>query len=219
MSDGWVWLNPETGFPDPSAFQQPAPSQAVVNDDGLVRIPGAAYRSYRPNVPIEPGTALAVRRDAVHSLWARPLVDVERERAEARAADDQRRREREQENAQARCFNAGLNVPARWLPDANVVASSDWAGRGYQRHTAVHHVRLVERLADGRLTREPGQFLCSGANRSKWGDLVSIEDRVREADAPVRVSCKACLSIASRWQGASEASPSTVGANVTDGRV
>lgn len=197
QSTGWVKLVRGSRFVNPTAVRGHLPETILVSADGSVVLFGDAYR---PATPLTPGTAVGVRRDLGGYLLARPVDGLQREAQIPQAAADaarvqqleQARKDRENQE-----FNDRLNVPARWLPDANPYLATDWYGKP-RRTVPVYHVRLIDDLDAGRLRRRAGEYLCAAANRTKWADLFAITDRNID-DRSIRVSCCACLAVTKRW--------------------
>lgn len=132
---------------------------------------------------------LAVRAETVRGAPAE----------EEAGALSERQRERPDE---ALGFNRSLGVPVAWLPDYHFrpdgSAGSGWANR-------VYHVRLREDLAEGRLRRGRGDWLCKPSRRGH-GELFSVGDREEEHGTGEEsllsihpVTCKACLRMSRRW--------------------
>ena len=201
---GWVQLVCQSRFVNPAAVRGHLPETIPVSADGTVVLFGDAYR---PAIPLTPGTAVGVRRDPRGFLLVRPVDELRREaevlQAAADAAREQQRLEQARLDRENQDFNERLNVPARWLPDANPYLVTDWYGKP-RRTAPAYHVRLVDDLDEGRLRRRAGEYLCAAANRTTWADLFAITDR--NGDRSIRVSCRACLAITRRWTG-SETEP------------
>lgn len=174
--------------------------ECTVEADGDVVLLGERLR-VAPHDVLAPGQRVRVwlGRDG-HFTCADVLVlELQRQEREAaeRARDEERKRLCEQRLREARAFNAGLHVPVRWTPGIKDVLSGlteHSHGNGFNAAT-VAHVLLQEPLAQSRLRRQAGDFLCtarSGTNGKHWSG-----DRTLSPDA--RVSCKACLRLAARW--------------------
>jgi hypothetical protein len=118
----------------------------------------------------------------------------------------QKRKEAENKHrAEAEEFNSEINVPVEWTTGQKDVLSglseNSW-GDG-RRSNTVNHIFLKEDLVDGRLKRSAGDFLCTssgGSNGKNWaGDPeIYLIDGDGNQYLP-KVTCKACLKIAKRW--------------------
>ena len=201
MSDqgtGWVKLVRGSRFVNPAAVRGHLPETILVSADGSVVLFGDVYR---PTTPLNPGTAVGLRRDLGGYLLARPVDELQREaeipQAAAHSASGQQLVEGDRKDRENQEFNERLNVPARWLPDANPYLATEWYGKP-RRTAPEYHVRLIDDLDAGRLRRRAGEYLCAAANRTKWADLFAITDRNSD-DRSIRVSCRACLAITKRW--------------------
>lgn len=133
---------------------------------------------------------LAAQRDAPHAKVG----------AEAEALDESRRQETLE-------LNRSLGVPVAWLPDYHF-RSDGSPGSGWSNR--VYHVRLREDLAEGRLRRERGDWLCKSSRRGH-GELFSVGDREEERGTDEetllsieRVTCRACRRMCRRWSSTRE---------------
>lgn len=138
------------------------------------------------------------------NLYAESIVDIEKKIAEQKAIARQKEEEqRVLENERVRLaweFNDSLNIPVKWTPEIKPVLSGlteNSMGNGCKKNT-VFHIFLLEDLKDGKLKRKKGQPLC-GNDMGKFGELAQSDDPLRREQA-LKVSCKACLKIAERWQ-------------------
>lgn len=130
------------------------------------------------------------RRDEqeAHDRW---LAQAEQQREIDRRALLERQAEEDE------AFNASLGIPVPWevaIKDVLSGLSETSMGNGANKST-VQHVRLKADLADGRLVRRSGDFLCTGpagSNGKRW----SGEGFTSRA----AVTCKACLKVAKRFE-------------------
>ncbi|WP_254440441.1 hypothetical protein [Xanthomonas vasicola] len=181
--------------------------EVVVANDGALEVEGDRLRFVGDAPP--PGTPVVLRV----GRWITCVTAADRdEAARQRAAEDAARlaaehaalnRHRDEALAQA----GALNLPFRWSPAIKDVLSglseSSW-GDGRNRST-VEHILLLEPLADGRLTRDAGDFLCtarSGSNGKRWssGAEGSVAVDGDGQPYPAKVTCKTCLKLAARWR-------------------
>ncbi|MDD2541431.1 MAG: hypothetical protein PHH28_10385 [Desulfuromonadaceae bacterium] len=120
--------------------------------------------------------------------------------AQEQATNDRLREAR----AEAEQFNASLKIPVPWCAGIKDVLSGlneNNNGDGRNRAT-VEHILLLEDLHEGKLHRPAGAFLCS-INTGKQWSTQTRDDWFDEKENPYipRITCKACLKIAQRWNG------------------
>jgi len=185
---------------------------AVVAEDGSVTLEGVALR-LRDEAPA-PGTAVQVWLNGSGFFVCATLDEIEREaraRRDAEAAGAERQRQlRNAMRADAEAFNARIALPVKWDVGIKDVLSglreNSW-GDGRSKAT-VEHIYLLEPLDAGRLTRKEGDFLCtpaSGTNGKRWSS--KIVERCHDGEGTAyqpRVTCKACLALATRWMDGGE---------------
>jgi hypothetical protein len=188
-------------FVDPRAFYLSWPRAGSVLEDGTgVTVEGLADQVFRLPAPLAPGARLQVTLS--RWFWACPEGDVatfkarrEAERkAVTEAAEAERKAHWRRAREEAKAFNATLRVPVRWTSGYEAVLSGlteRSSGDGQFKRT-VYHIVLLEPLAEGRLRRGAGDYLC-GYRGKRWID--ALDRRDGEAD---RITCRACLRIATR---------------------
>lgn len=107
---------------------------------------------------------------------------------------------------EADAANALLHVPVRWTSGIKDVLSGlsarSW-GDGRSKST-VEHILLEEDLVDGNLVRRAGDFLCTtekGTNGRRWSGTPAEQGIDGAGQHYIKkVTCKACLRIAKKWQ-------------------
>lgn len=73
-------------------------------------------------------------------------------------------------------------------------------GNGMNKAT-VGHIELLEELTEGKLKRDPGEFLCTKNKGKQWSGV--SEKLYTDGNGErynAKVTCKACLKSAKRWQ-------------------
>lgn len=114
---------------------------------------------------------------------------------------------------EARAFNAQYELPVAWTVGQKSVLSglSEHSYGDGRNRASVDHILLKEDLAEGRLRRRAGDFLCSsrpGYNGKRWTDPESTcVDGSGQLYAP-KISCKSCLTLAERWKTGPAYTPS-----------
>lgn len=180
----------------------------VVTDQGEIEIEGELLSFQDGSQAIPPGTSVMVTigqcitclRLKEHQQIADERIRIEKEESAKR----QKLLDEEKSNAWA--FNAALKLPVPWsvgIKDVLSGLSERSNGDGYNRAT-VEHIVLEQDLVVGRLKRSKGDFLCTSASRDNgksWSGATSsaISDGQGGTYAP-KVSCKACLKLAQRFQ-------------------
>jgi len=182
--------------------------QSEVNQQGEIIVEGESLAFQDKAQALAAGTKVMVTVGQWITCLALDeyLSDVESRKSllEVEAMDRQERSRAL--SRQAAAFNAGLNIPVAWSVGIKDVLSGlgeNSNGDGYNRST-VHHVLLQQGLSSGRLVREKGDFLCTSATRNngkQWSSstIGILPDAQGDSYQP-RVSCKACLKLARRFQ-------------------
>jgi GNAT superfamily N-acetyltransferase len=179
----------------------------TVNPDGTLTVDGETLRFGEQAVP--PGTTVKVWLNSTgFFVCATDLALHEQALAQEAAAQAEkaaRGRALDALRADAEAFNARLKLPVRWdVGIKEVLSGLSESSMGHGRNKAtVEHIYLLEPLKDGRLVRQAGDLLCtnaSGSNGKRWSDKI-VERLHDSCGAPFvpKVSCKSCLSLASRW--------------------
>ena len=184
---------------------------AVVDTDGLVPLNAQrlAFRGDR----LEPGTVVQVWLSGKGFFVCALASEVARADAEwvasLRAQEEAEALQRQQVRLAAEQFNASLGVPVPWdaaIKDVLSGLTEASMGLGRNRST-VEHILLRENLAEGRLVRVAGDFLCtavSGSNGKNWSQQpVSVAVDAAGNRYKPAPTCKACLRIAARWSSQS----------------
>lgn len=196
-------------FLEPGWFARVRSGQhpAVMDGGGSVLLDGVALRVVG-DAPV-PGAAVKVW--VSQSGFFVCAEDHEIERAERARQDEealrseQRRKLLNERRAMADSFNAKLALPVKWdvgIKDVLSGLSERSMGDGRSKAT-VEHIYLLEPLQDGRMARKAGDFLCTpatGSNGKRWSS--KVVERAFDGDgSPYQpmVTCKACLSRASKW--------------------
>ncbi|HAS7809513.1 TPA: hypothetical protein I7551_16480 [Vibrio cholerae] len=185
-----------------------SPIRCVVGSDGLaINVQASSEATcfvldehLAPETPLK----LAITRQGVRvtlqSEEEAYAVELRTEaQSEAAKKGDLLRQMQLDKQRRASDFNKSLKIPVNWTPDIKIVLSglgSNGFGDGTNKAT-VHHVRLLEPLADGRLFRSAGDFLC-GANQSSFESTNQLNPSDRDY---MQVTCKKCIRIAQRFKG------------------
>lgn len=171
--------------------------RSITVNDGVVLTLGSGLE--QPDLPVGKKVRVWLSR-----WFYCELAEAAKEREEKRRQEKLRDEERLnicREESEA--FNACLNVPVKWrtgMKDVLSGLSPTSAGNGINKST-VGHIELLEPLAEGRLSREAGEFLCSRNKGKQWSDnshLRCYDGNGNLYDA--KVTCKACLKMAQRWK-------------------
>lgn len=189
---------------------------AVVNADGTVTL-GSETLDFNGEGPT-PGTPIEVWANASGWFVCATKQDLLGE-SRARQVEEATRKEelrlrRNLARDEANMFNAQMRLPVQWtvgIKDVLTGLSEHSHGDGRNKAT-VEHIMLLEALHEGRLRREPGDFLCSSSNaengrRYSASPAESRIDGDGDAYLPM-VTCKSCLGQAKRWICHDEATPS-----------
>ena len=195
------------GFVDPRWMRvvQSGKHKAIVDLTGKNTILKGEALTLDEQLP--PGTPVLVWLD--RNFYCCTEFYFENHQAAIRkAADEESQKSRQLENEkreEAGIFNATINVPVKWTVGQKDVLSglseTSW-GDGRNART-VNHILLQEDLAEGRLRRGKGDFLCTsgaGANGKQWAGAAQINcvDGDGKAYLP-KVTCKQCLKLIKRW--------------------
>ena len=139
-----------------------------------------------------------------HHFWCEPVSDRQerlRQRDELAKKEKAGRRELlNQERTDAETFNANLTVPVNWRTSIKK-GFSERSDRSDKHSVSVAHIEFLEPYKQGRLKRNPGDFLCSKNTGRQWSG--HFQHQVLDGEGNFydgRVSCKACLKITRRWQ-------------------
>lgn len=199
-----------TGLVNPFTLRDMASAkEAVVGEDSLIRIDELVLRFDVFGEALPPGTSVKV--------WLSSSGFIYCDSEESLTALAELRRQDELEHAASRRlmlnevrsgderFNASLALPFRWsagIKDVLSGLSEKSMGDGRGKRT-VQHIRVLEDLDSGRITRKSGDMLCTteaGSNGKQWSsnpEAIAYDGDGR-AYQP-RITCKQCLRIASRW--------------------
>lgn len=170
----------------------------VVAPDGCVHVHGVDLAFAKASGTFEPGTHVKVWID-FHMLCAES-VEVEAQERSRKALAEQKAQEHRaalsRRDEEDKLFNQALGVPVAWTVGLKDVLSglsenSDGSGRN---RASVNHILLIADLADGRIERKAGDFLCatgSQPNAKNWSD--------QREETRGRVTCARCLSLSKRW--------------------
>jgi len=159
------------------------------------------------DVQLPPGTPVLIWLD--RNFYCCTELDFENHQAAIRkAADEELQKHRQLENEkreEAETFNATINVPVKWtVGQKDVLSGLSETSWGDGRNTrTVNHILLQEDLAEGRLKRPKGDFLCTsnkGLNGKQWSGAAQIDcvDGDGSTYLP-KVTCKQCLKLAKCW--------------------
>lgn len=172
------------------------PTKGIVTDNA-VQVAGESLGFVDGSYPDNTEVMVYMGRQ----FYCKSLAEIETERQEQKRQQDQRQLEAEQAQvkqiANAKVFNASLNVPVQWRPEIKPVLSGllfNSMGNGEYKNSVVH-IYLLEDLTDGRLSRKNNQYLCSQPEGNL--DVVNWFDDTYTA----KVTCKKCLEITKRWNG------------------
>lgn len=184
----------------------PSEETTTVGADGTITLHGEPMKTCHPS-PFAPGERITVRVHRPHiTAYDAAALEAEESRAAQanRLAREQERAEAAERAAAAAESNNDLRVPVTWRPEIKVVLSglSENSMLNGANSRTVMHIRLLQPLADGRIARKPGDYLCTtpGGSNGSWDELAEAWDDV-PADFTQPVTCKACLKIARRWAG------------------
>lgn len=177
-----------------------------VGDDGKVDLMGEklAFSKLRQTLP--PGTAVVVSlvggffRCCELDKWQKYEADLQSAR---RAREDAHRQQLNAWRDEALALNARLKLPVKWEAGQKDVLSglTELRGDGRNQRSATH-ILLLERLASGRLVREPSDFLCtstSGSNGKRWASTKAQSFDGDGRPYPSKITCQKCLELAKRW--------------------
>lgn len=111
---------------------------------------------------------------------------------------------------QAGCINGRIRLPVAWEPAIKDVLygllENSW-GDGRSRAT-VQHIRLLDDMRLGKLSRRKGDFLCTSPSATNGKAYCNshkeefTDGQGKRYDAPV--TCKSCLQIAARLEKRAE---------------
>jgi hypothetical protein len=185
----------------------PSEEATTVEVDGTIMFRGQPMRTRGDN-PFAPGERITIRVRQPHiTAYAAAALEAE-ETQQAQAFQIARDKERAAASARAAAAvqsNTDLRVPVTWRPEIKVVLSglSENSRLNGANSRTVMHVRLLEALADGGITRRSGDYLCTtpGVGNGSWVELAEAWDDT-PPDFTRPVTCKACLKIARRWASA-----------------
>ncbi|WP_432262799.1 hypothetical protein [Cupriavidus sp. TMH.W2] len=135
------------------------------------------------------------------SDWARAVTERAAAHTAAEAADAERHAAQQ---AEAKAFNARLQLPVSWVSAIKDVLSglsaTSW-GDGRNRAT-VNHILLLEDLQTPKLRRKAGDFLCTAARGSN-GRRYSVPEVAHTSNSASqyvqKITCRRCLDLAKRW--------------------
>lgn len=178
--------------------------QGVVNEQGEVELDGETLTFCQSDHGLQPGVELRIW--LADSFWCESLADYQYRQidVEKQKADDEavRRKMLDQYRDEANAFNEALNVPVEWRTGYKSVLSglsvNSW-GDGTNRAT-VGHIELLAPLTEGRLQRNSGDFLCTRDTGKQWtGDSHFQTTDSKGQPFDLKVTCKQCIKMASRW--------------------
>lgn len=197
-------------FIDPRWFNEmrSGKHKATVIDAQSVQVKGQTLRLANPaEIQLVPGRETYVILQGNFYLETdEEYQERQRKLEELHKAEQEYTRARLNEiRARAELFNAKIYIPVAWVTGIKDVLSGlseRSMGNGTNAAT-VDHILLKEDLQDGRLQRKAGDFLCtsaSGSNGKQWSGYPESEacDGDGKKYHP-KVTCKACLKIAERW--------------------
>jgi hypothetical protein len=179
---------------------------AVIGEDGTVFLDNVELQFSDSGLPA--GTAVTVWLNA-SGFFVCASCDA---LADKRRNDESRTRAEREERARALnllrsdavAFNARLALPVRWDVGIKVVVSglSETSMGDGRNKSTVEHIYLLEPVSVGRIKRDAGDFLCtsaSGSNGKRWSTVIERRADGSGSEYVPKVTCKACLAIASRW--------------------
>ncbi len=188
--------------------------EAIAIDDRSVMLKGRRlYLANSSEVTLIPSQKVYIKLNTYFFL------ETEEERAaRLRKIQEQKAKEVEEERRRlnayredAEAFNATLHIPVQWVAGQKDVLSglSENSNGDGRNKATVEHIMLKEDLQDGRLVRKAGAFLCtaeSGSNGKQWsGKPENIAYDGNNKPYQPKITCKACLKIANRWNDIQEA--------------
>lgn len=201
----------EPTFLNPRVFNVIKAGQAMPNvlNEKTVEVDGECFTLQHPEeVTLVPGQKVYITLNR----WFYLETGEEREareqqaRAEYQRQQDEQREEERRRNAEAAAFNAQFQLPVAWTPGIKDVLSGlseKSAGDGWNARTVVH-MFLKGDLHEGRLRRQAGDFLCTGAggsNGKQWS--AQPEQTWKDSEGSMvqaKVTCQSCLRLAERWK-------------------
>lgn len=177
--------------------------EGEVVESGDVLVHGQLLPFADPSSTLPAGTKVLVW--ASQRFWCVDAAVVERYqsgvREQAQAAAEARQRARALEIEDNKAFNKTLYLPVPWvcgIKDVLSGLSERSNGDGRSKATVIH-VLLEEALTAGRLVRPSGAFLCSSAGTKQARNWTGQRFEDAADTGSVRVTCKKCLEIASRF--------------------
>lgn len=194
-------------FISPQVLNIGWPREGTVQPDGsTVAIKGLPGQEFSLASPMPSGTRVIAVLD--RWFWACEAGAAEAFKAQQKAgyearlkAEEDARHAREQLLlAEAKAFNASIQIPVRWTSGYESVLSGlsekSWGDGSFKK--TVQHILLLEDLSDGRLKRSANDFLCgfSGKHyteRQSWLKEEGTGERI-----PAKITCRACLKVAER---------------------
>lgn len=180
---------------------------ALIGENGLVTLDGEQL-TICGDSPL-PGSTIHVWLNMEGFFVGATAEELQRVADERRATEDaEKERQRTNRNAmraEAEAFNATICLPVKWdvgIKDVLSGLTENSFGNGRNKAT-VEHIYLLEPLAQGRITRSKGDFLCTasgGSNGKRWSSVIVEHcfDGEGKAYQP-KVTCKRCLDLAKRW--------------------
>lgn len=202
-------------FIDPRWFREMrgGPQEGVVVDARTIQVKGQCLAlDEKDTTVLVPGEAVFVwifagnfRMETATDRQARQ----EEERVKAKQKEEAQRQRDAARRAQAAAFYESYAIPVPYtIGDKPVLSGLTENSNGDGRYaSSVSHLLLKESLAEGRLKREAGLFLCapSWQNMGSYHDVISGQESLaygtdsREPYMP-QVTCKACLRLMERWK-------------------
>lgn len=182
----------------------PREESSVVAADGSIGLRGQSMIARGPS-PFRTGESVIIRiagrRITAYSAAALTVYEAQQALARKAEAEQAAARQAAADHSAVEA-NKALNIPANWRPEIKVVLSglSENSRQDGANSRTVMHVRLLEPLADGKLTRRAGDYLCTapGGSNGSWSELADAwDDLPPHRTSPV--TCRACLKIARRW--------------------
>ena len=198
----YTLIGPE--YIDPAWFRKMSERShaATVGDDGTILLDGECLRFVDGSLAAGTDVVVSLNRN-ITCQTLDDMHDEQRIATELAATyKEERKANAQAAGVAAATFNTSLNIPVRWdsgYKDVLSGLSATSNGCGTSKATVVH-IRLLQALSSGRLSRNAGDFLCTsagGSNGKQWSSTNALShDGVQEY--PSMVTCKKCIEIAQR---------------------
>lgn len=195
----------------PNFIYNPHNLIGVVDAPGTALVKGERFRFVDACPPVGTEVQVDISRAGMFAL---PVAEIEAQRAYEEAERERRqleeqaryRAQADRDRAEAEAFNAALALPFKWSSAYKIhMAGLRSGGHGTGDFAkTVTHIRCDEAVAIGRLKREADTLLCGAGDGAQWVADDKAHDGAREL-YDRKVSCKACLQVASRLASKAQA--------------